>query len=328
MTGSALAMRLRIALLSDPMIRLLVVAVLLAIFVPAEGEARDLASRASSVAIFALFLLNGIRVPRSDILCGLTNWRYFLPLLLFVFGAMPLIGLAFSRLGELYLPLPLALGFLFLGSLPSTVQSATSYTNLADGNVGLAVIGAALLSMAGVFVSAPLFALLGGGAAVSTGADAVVRIGTMLVLPFGIGQLVQTHFYRRAVEYKSQLVWLDRFVIALAVYVAMSGAARQGLFGQFGGSLWALLLVSAFGMLVTANLVCWAVGMALRLEWRDRIAFLFAGTQKSVVVGAPLAAILFSPAMAGLVIAPLLLYHLFQLMLAAPLASWLATHPR
>ena len=59
----------------------------------------------------------------------------------------------------------------------------------------------------------------------------------------------------------------------------------------------------------------------------DRIAFLFAGSQKSVAVGAPLAAILFPPASAGFVIAPLLLYHLAQLVIAAPLATRLARRP-
>ena len=54
------------------------------------------------------------------------------------------------------------LGVLYLGTLPSTVQSATSYTALADGNVALSVVGAALLNIAGVFVTAPIFALLAG----------------------------------------------------------------------------------------------------------------------------------------------------------------------
>ena len=56
----------------------------------------------------------------------------------------------------------------------------------------------------------------------------------------------------------------------------------------------------------------------------DRIAFLFAGAQKSAAIGAPLAAILFPAEVAGFVIAPLLLYHLLQLVVAAPIAGMLA----
>ena len=51
------------------------------------------------------------------------------------------------------------------------------------------------------------------------------------------------------------------------------------------------------------------------------IAFLFAAVQKSVAIGAPLAAILFPAEVAGFVIAPLLLYHLLQLIWAAPMAT-------
>ncbi|MEO1489156.1 MAG: bile acid:sodium symporter [Pseudomonadota bacterium] len=51
---------------------------------------------------------------------------------------------------------------------------------------------------------------------------------------------------------------------------------------------------------------------------------MFAGAQKSVAIGAPLAAILFPPQIAGFVIAPLLLYHLLQLLWAAPLATHLS----
>jgi sodium/bile acid cotransporter 7 len=51
---------------------------------------------------------------------------------------------------------------------------------------------------------------------------------------------------------------------------------------------------------------------------------LFAGAQKSVAMGAPLAAVLFSPAMAGVVLLPLLLYHLVQLIVAAPIATRLS----
>ncbi len=68
----------------------------------------------------------------------------------------------------------------------------------------------------------------------------------------------------------------------------------------------------------------WLAGGALRLPRADRIAFLFAGAQKSAAVGAPLATILFPPEEAGFIVIALLLYHFFQLVVAAPIASRLA----
>lgn len=49
--------------------------------------------------------------------------------------------------------------------------------------------------------------------------------------------------------------------------------------------------------------------------------------QKSAAIGVPLATVLFSPEMAGFVVLPLLLYHLSQLVVAAPLANRLRDHP-
>jgi solute carrier family 10 (sodium/bile acid cotransporter), member 7 len=308
-------------LVSDPMILTLLVAIALAVAAPVEGASAEIARDVSNVGIFALFLLNGMRIPRREIARGLANWRYVLPLTLWVFGAMALLGLAFQWLAAGWLPPLVALGFLYLGTLPSTVQSATSYTTLAGGNIALAVVGAALLNIIGVVVSAPLFALLGGGAAGEIGSDVILRIGLILVLPFAIGQAVQGRTPDWVNARKARIVWLDRFVIGLSVYVAASGAMAQGLIGMFAASDWAVLLALVLAFLAAASCGAWAIGAPLGLPRADRIAFLFGGSQKSIAIGAPLAAILFEPAIAGFVIAPLLVYHLAQLVLAAPLAT-------
>jgi sodium/bile acid cotransporter 7 len=314
----------RLPFLKDPMIAVLVIATLLALVLPAAGEARATATTVSNTGIFILFLVNGMRIRRSEIARGLANWRYFGPLMLFVFGLMTLAGLGFATLAAPLLPPLVAVGFVYLGCLPSTVQSATSYTSLAQGNVALAVVGAALINIAGVFISAPLFAAVGGGAAGEIGGDALLRIVLILILPFAIGQAVQDRFIDTLIAHKATAAWLDRAVIGIAVYVAFSGAVEQGLATMFSGADWAALLVLVLAMLGLALVAAWSMGGILGLPRADRIAFLFAGSQKSVATGAPLAAILFPAASAGFVIAPLLLYHLFQLVIAAPLAQRLA----
>lgn len=317
----------RLPFLLDPMVAVLVLATTLALLLPAMGEVRDAARAISNGGIFAVFLINGMRIRRGEIWRGLANWRFFAPLLLFVFGAMAAAGLGFAALAGIMLPPLVALGFIYLGCLPSTIQSATSYTSLADGNVALAVVGAALINIAGVFISAPLFALLGGSGAGEVGSEAIIRIGLILVLPFVIGQVVQDRVIERVAAQRARIVWLDRVVIGLAVYVACSGAVEQGLGELFAPADWAVLIALVLAMLVLALGAAWVSGGLLGLARADRITFLFAGSQKSVAIGAPLAAIMFPPASAGFVIAPLLLYHLAQLVLAAPLAMRLARPP-
>ena len=314
----------RLSLLADPMIAVLFIATTLAIVVPATGDARGTAQVVSNAAIFLLFLINGMRIARGEIARGLANWRFFLPLFLWVFGAMPAIGLGLSHAAAIWLPPMVALGFLFLGTLPSTVQSATSYTSLAGGNVALSVVGAALINIAGVFITAPLFAALAGSEAADIGSETIVRIGLILILPFIIGQAVQGWTIDWLKARKSKVAWIDRTVIGTAVYVAFSGAVEQGLGDMFGALGWAIFTGLLVIYLIVATGGAWMSGGALSLTRENRIAFVFAGAQKSVAIGAPLAAILFPAEVAGFVIAPLLLYHLLQLVIAAPFATILA----
>ena len=79
--------------LSDPMLRMLVTAIALAALLPATGDARGVAQAVANAAIFVLFLLNGMRIARGDIVAGVANWRFLLPLILWVFGAMAVITL-------------------------------------------------------------------------------------------------------------------------------------------------------------------------------------------------------------------------------------------
>lgn len=314
----------RIAALFDPMVRLLLLAIVLAVLFPAVDQWLQLSRLASSGGIFLLFLVNGLRIERRQILRGFAQLGYFLPLFLWVFGAMAVAGLAFAKLSDGILPPLLSLGFLYLGTLPSTVQSATSYTLLANGNAALAVIGAALLTAAGVFITAPLFALLGGGAVPDVGSDTIVRIALLLVLPLVIGLIFQDWTRGWIDRQRARLVWLDRLVIALAVYVASSGAVEQGIATEISPASWVGLLVFTALFLTFGHGGCWLASGMLRLPRADRIAFLFAGSQKSIAIGASLAALLFPPEAAGFVIAPLLLYHLLQLVIAAPVSSRLA----
>ncbi|MFT6473277.1 bile acid:sodium symporter family protein [Qipengyuania profunda] len=312
---------------ADPMVRMLVAAILFAAIVPATGSARSVAQAVANAAIFILFLLNGMRIARRDIAAGIANWRFLLPLVLWVFGAMALIGAALAALGQIWLAPSVSLGFLYLGTLPSTVQSATSYTSLARGNVALSVVGAALLNILGVFVTVPIFLALGGSGSGAVGMDVIGKIMLLLILPFAIGQALQGFTGAFIAAHKPKIAWIDRIAIAAAIYVAFSGAVEQGIWTRVDGLDWLVIAALVAAFLVAGNLGAWLAGSALRLERPDRTAFLFAGAQKSAAVGAPLATILFPPEEAGFIVIALLLYHFFQLVVAAPIANRLAQHP-
>jgi len=308
----------------DPMVRLLLLATALSTLVPVSERWAGAAQFVSNAAVFILFFLNGLRLPRHEVIAGLRRWRLLLPLALWVFGAMAAVGWTLSHIGGLFAPPLVALGFLFLGTLPSTVQSATAYSSLAGGDMAVSVIAAALLNILGVFVTAPLFSLLGGGAVAAFDSTGLIKVLTILLLPFVLGQIAQAGLGGWAAGHRALVTWMDRSSIAIAVYVAFSGAVRQGIWTRIDLAGWSALVVGCVIFLTFGYGGAWLISGALGLSRRERISFLFAGAQKSIAMGAPLATVLFAPAAAGIVLLPTLIYHLAQLVVSAPLAARLA----
>ena len=261
----------------DPMVRLLVAAMVLAVLLPVSGVAREVAQFVANAAVFVLFLLNGLRLPRAEVLAGLGNHRLLIPLVLWSYGAMALAGWVVWQAGVG--PPLLGLGFLFLGVLPSTVQSATAYCSLAGGNVASSVVAAALLNLLGVFLAAPLFSALAGSAQAGFDGATLLKVVAILLVPFVLGQLLQRWLGGWIAAHRPLVTAMDRSSIAIAVYVAFSGAVVGGIASRIDAAGWALLLVAVMLLLVFAHGGAWLLAKALRLPRGDRIAFLFAGGQ-------------------------------------------------
>lgn len=295
--------------------------ILLASVLPVTGRGLELAHGVANVAVFMLFFLYGLRLPRRDVIEGLGDHVFLVPLVIWVFGAMTLAGwIVWKGIAGLA-PADVALGFLFLGVLPSTVQSATVYSSIAGGNVASSVIAAALLNIAGVFVSAPLFSLLAGNSEAGLAGDVIVKILVILLLPFLLGQGLQGFTRSWVQDHRKLIGLLDRGVIGLAVYVAFSGAVEQDVWMSVSAKAWAAILAGVAVLLAFAHAGAWTVGGLVGLAREKRISFLFGGAQKSIAMGAPLATVLFPAALAGIVLLPLLAYHLIQMMVAAVIAS-------
>ncbi len=303
------------------MVRLLALAIALALVVPVAGSAREVAQFIANAAVFLLFFLNGVRLPRHEVAAGLSNHRLLWPLVAWCFGGMALAGWALWQAGQGWMPPLIALGFLYLGCLPSTVQSATAYSSLGGGNVASSVVAAALLNLLGVFVTAPLFSLLGGGQGAAFHGDGLLKVVMILLVPFMLGQVMQGRLSGWVRDNRQLTTWFDRASIAIAVYVAFSGAVEQRFWTRVEPAGWIWLGGGVALFLAIGHLGAWLLGGAMRLDRANRISMLFAGAQKSIAMGAPLASVLFAPAVAGVVLLPILLYHLAQLVLAAPLAG-------
>ena len=111
----------------------------------------------------------------------------------------------------------------------------------------------------------------------------------------------------------------------LVVFTAFGASVSSGIWKQMQpvqlvvtGALCALILAAALWLTALA-------GQRL-LPSGDRAALIFCGSEKSLAAALPLSAALFSGSVAGVVILPVILYHVMQLIVCAFLARRLTRH--
>ncbi|WP_327327035.1 bile acid:sodium symporter [Streptomyces sp. NBC_01210] len=306
--------------LPDPYITALLGTVVLAALLPASGAAADVAGGASTGAVALLFFLYGARLSTREALDGLKHWRLHLTVLASTFLLFPLLGLAAKGLEPLVLTPQLYSGLLFLCLVPSTIQSSIAFTSIARGNVPAAICAGSFSSLAGIFMTPLLAALLLGGSAGGFSADSLLKIVLQLLVPFLAGQLLRRWVGGFLTRHKKALGYVDRGSILLVVYTAFSEGMVAGVWHQVTPvRLGALLLVEAL-LLAAMLALTWYGSKRLGFGREDRIAIQFAGSKKSLAAGLPMASVLFG-AHASLAVLPLMLFHQMQLMVCAVLAK-------
>lgn len=311
----------------DPYILALLGVVVVASFLPASGAIADALSPISKLVVALLFFLHGAKLSRQAVVAGLTHWRLHLSVLGVSFVVFPALGLLLSRLPAALVPAPMTMGLLYLCCLPSTVQSSIAFTALARGNVAAAVCAASASNLLGMAATPLLVGVLMHVQGAAPGPGAITDIALQLLAPFILGQIAQPWLSGFLTRHKFILGFVDRGAILLIVYAAFSQAVVDGVWSRVSPT--ELLLVAGLcaGLLaVVLGFTAW-LGRRLGFSIEDRIVLVFCGSKKSLVTGAPMAAILFAPALAGVIIVPLMIYHQLQMLACAWLARRYAARP-
>ncbi|MFE7399758.1 bile acid:sodium symporter family protein [Streptomyces sp. NPDC057557] len=311
----------------DPYILALIGTVVLAAILPASGTAADVAGGASTGAVALLFFLYGARLSTAEALDGLKHWRLHLTVLVCTFVAFPLLGLAGKGLVPYVLTPQLYSGFLFLCLVPSTIQSSIAFTSIARGNVPAAICAGSFSSIAGIFLTPLLAAALLGNDGGGFSADALLKIGIQLLLPFVAGQLLRRWIGGFITRHKKVLGHVDRGSILLVVYTAFSEGMVAGIWHQVTPARLGALLGAEAVLLALMLALSWYGAKRLGFDRGDRIAIQFAGSKKSLASGLPMASVLFG-AQASLAVLPLMLFHQMQLMVCAVIAKRRSRDPQ
>jgi solute carrier family 10 (sodium/bile acid cotransporter), member 7 len=303
----------------------LAIVVVAAILAPAPGATHGFlhVDWVATYGIAVVFFLYGLTLAPERLREGASNWRLHLTVQLSTFVLFPIVVLVMLRLFGGLLPAPTQTGFFYIAALPSTVSSSVAMTSLARGNVPAAIFNATLSSLIGVFAT-PLFMAW----YASTTGDSlpllpvIAKVVGLVLVPIIVGQIARHWLHRWAARYSKIIRLADRAIILAIVYNSFSDSMVEGI---WSGHDLSFLVTMIVGVLVLFTLIYWIILIPCRLLGFDRpdtIATLFCGSKKSLATGLPMARLMFShdPAL-GLIIAPIMLYHFFQLIIVSVIAN-------
>lgn len=276
----------------DPLILLIISAVVVAIIFPARGHFAEVFDSLTNVVIALLFYLYGARLSTQEALNGLKNWRLHLTILAFTFVLYPILGLALRPL-TLFISHDMYLGILYLTLVPSTVQSSVTFTSVAKGNIAGAIVSASASNLVGVIMTPLLvMALMGAGNGISIDSSVFVEISLLLLAPFILGQLTRKWVKDFAASKGTKIV--DRGSITMVVYAAFSKGVVDGIWGSI--SIWEIVFLVVLSILMVAFML-WLtriLGSKLGFPRADVIAIEFCGSKKSLATGLPMASVIFA----------------------------------
>jgi sodium/bile acid cotransporter 7 len=232
-----------------------------------------------------------------------------------------LLGLALWAAAPHALPWSLWLGVLFVCVLPSTVQSSIALTSIAGGNVAAAVCSATGSNLAGQCLTPVLFGLVSSVNESAVSVAGILQVLLQLLVPFIAGHLLRPWIAQWAERNRSILAVTDRGSILLIVYAAFSASVVQGLWQQLQPATLVALTLAAATLLAVALLTMITASRALGFDRADESAVIFCGSQKSIVIGIPMANALVAGPALGLFVLPIMIYHAMQLLVCAWLAK-------
>lgn len=302
----------------DRYMLLLALTVMLATMLPAQREFATILRHVTYWAVSLLFFIYGAKLSTAVVITGLSNWKLQIACLLCTFALFPLLALVAVPLTSPLFPAAIVTGILYIGCMPSTVQSSIAFTSISNGNVAGAVCAASISNLIGVILSPLLLiALISSAADISIESSAILKVGQQIFLPFVVGQLCRPLLADFLNRHKAPTMFVDRGSILLIVYSAFSVGVVNGIWLMMPWPAIVGLVLFCALLLGVVMVITIAAGRLAGMSKQDLLALFYCGSTKSLATGLPMAGILFVGQDVSLIVLPLMLFHLIQLVVCA-----------
>ena len=288
-------------------------------------------SSIANIGISLIFFFYGLKLNRSKLVTGLSNWRLHILVQVSTFIIFPLLVLAFRSWldkGDTHV---LWLGSFFLAALPSTVSSSVVMVSIANGNIPAAIFNASISSLLGIFITPAWMSVVTGGShSTMDMGDIVQKLLLQILAPVVVGLLLNpTRLGRVAEKYSKQLKYFDQLTILAIVYTAFSESFDKHMFNGLGIAELFILGACMLALFFTAYFITGYITSLLHFNREDRITATFCGSKKSLVHGTVMAKVIFmnSP-LTGILLLPIMLYHALQLIAVSIIAQGMGKKQR
>lgn len=278
-----------------------------------------------NIGIGLVFFFYGVKLNPAELKKGLSNWRLHVLIQVSTFLLFPLLVLLLSS-SMTWIDKDFKIGITYLSVLPSTVSASVVMVSIAGGNIPGAIFNASISSLLGVLITPAWMGLLAGSADIQMEyLPTLGELSVKVLLPVVLGILSHNWLLPKISKHIAHLKYVDQSVIMVIVFTSFAQSFSQEVFSPYkvsvllevGGTMLALFFL-VWGII---DLMCRILGFG----WKDRVTALFCGSKKSLVQGVVIGKVIFpDPALFGLVLLPVMLYHIQQLIAGSVIASRMA----
>lgn len=273
-----------------------------------------------NIGIILVFFIQGWMLPTEVLARGMLRMKAHLFTQLFIFVLFPMVIIVGDVFWGGNMSDPLRYGFFFLGALPTTITSAVIYTSQSDGSVPVSLINTTVSNVAGILIT-PVWMLMlakAGNGEMGEIGSVLIKLTKLIVIPLIVGQIFHLLWKGVVKRVKTVAGYFNHLVIIFIVFTVFANSVTGGAWeGQGKG-----IVIHAVGIcilvFVLVTVFCFVLLALTKFPRDEQVSVYFCGTQKTLAAGVPLGISLFGtdPSF-GLILLPLILYHLLQLIIGA-----------
>lgn len=278
-------------------------------------------SYTGAISTFLIFLIQGIQLKKGALRELVKFWPLHVGCQCANFIFAPVVFFILAKLSKPFIQdNSIFMGMLFLGMLPTTINSAIAMVQMAAGHAPSAILNSSVSNVLGVFIM-PIwinFWMDRLGELTLRLAPVFLKLFLLILLPVFVGRIIgQKLKIIDWAEKGKQMKLISMYLIFLIVYFSFCRSVKSNVWSSIDLPSLAFLTLFVLLGLFTVHLGTWYAGKFLKFSESQLPVFLFCGSQKTLAAGIPLATAMLSqkelPIDPGLFLIPIMIYHPLQM---------------